>query len=240
MNQWIQHYEEWFSDRIINEQNFFVVYHPYLDNEITIQELNFALRNLKPNKSIDGILNEQLQHLSRPWRKHLNELNNFLKNENLPRKLKTIKLTLIHKKGDRTNQNNYRGIALVNTVTKLLTYIVNNRMKTWVESNNVLPEAQSGFRRHRSCTDNLFVINSFVQSNFLTKKKGLYAIFVDFQKAFDSVPHERLWEKIYHLGISGKITRLLKNMYNEATLQISVKIELSREIEITKEVLQAE
>ena len=52
----------------------------------------------------------------------------------------------LHKKGDINNVDNYRGISLLNVLSKIFTYIVNRRLTTWAESNNVISDAQAGFR----------------------------------------------------------------------------------------------
>ena len=52
----------------------------------------------------------------------------------------------LHKKGGINNVDNYRGIYLLNVLSKIFTYIVNRRLTTWAESNNVIYDAQAGFR----------------------------------------------------------------------------------------------
>lgn len=86
-------------------------------------------------------------------------LSNYLEQENIPKALKNISLTLIHIKGFRQSPSNYRDIALVNSITKLFTLTINKILQTWTESYEVLPEAQSGFRKQRTYMDNLFVLD---------------------------------------------------------------------------------
>ena len=117
---------------------------------------------------------------------------------------------------------------------------MNNRVQTWAESYNILPESQSRFKKKRSCIDNLFVMNTIIQTALRKNIKGIYTIFVDFQKAFDSVPHIKLWNKLNDVGVSEKIIRLLKNIYNDAPVRLGVNNELTEEISITKGVLQGE
>lgn len=100
---------------------------------------------------------------------------------------------MIHKTGDINNENNYRGIAVMNTFSKILTTILTNRLNTWVECHNILPESQSGFRKRRSCNDNIFTLNATLQMHLRHSKKKLYGIFVDLKKAFDTVNHNLLW-----------------------------------------------
>ena len=75
----------------------------------------------------------------------------------------------------------------------------------------------------------------------LNKPGGsLYVAFIDFRRAFDSVDHSLLWAKLFHLGLSGKIIRTLKTLYDRAVLQIKCGSELTSPIDLTSGVLQGE
>jgi hypothetical protein len=69
-------------------------------------------------------------------------------------------------------------------------------------------------------------------------KKRVYALFFDFNIAFPSVPHDRLWSKLYGIGISAKIIRILQNVYKEASTRIRLTTEKSQTIPITEGLLQ--
>ena len=103
----------------------------------------------------------------------------------------------------------FRGITLLPVMEKLFTAILRDRLLYWAEHNNKLGEAQFGFRQGRRTTDAIFVITTAIQSH---KKinEPLFACFVDFAKASDSV-HQLLWEKLYvaSMGVSTKIIRIL-------------------------------
>ncbi len=64
-------------------------------------------------------------------------------------------MTPIHKKGDKSQAENYRPISLTSVVEILLETIVTNHISNHLESNNFLKDTQHGFRRHRSCLTNL-------------------------------------------------------------------------------------
>jgi len=59
----------------------------------------------------------------------------------------------LHKKGDPNDVNNYRGITLVSSFSKMFTSILNKRVNDWVENNNIVSDAQFGFRKGRSTVD---------------------------------------------------------------------------------------
>ena len=77
---------------------------------------------------------------------------------------KAIRVSL-YKKGDINNVDNYRGISLLNVLSKIFTYIVNRRLTTWAESNNVISDAQAGFRTQYSTEDHIFTLYACVEKN---------------------------------------------------------------------------
>ena len=97
--------------------------------------------------------------------------------------------------GDSTDPNNYRPITLLSCLGKLFTAIINERLNKYSDSVELILENQAGFRRGLSTTDNIFSLYSLIELFKLFKKK-LYCAFIDFEKAFDSVWHIGLWNKI--------------------------------------------
>ena len=86
------------------------------------------------------------------------------------------------------------------------------RVNDWCENNNIISDSQFGFRKGRSTVDATFILHSIVEM-FLSENKRLYAGFVDLRKAFDSINRNVLWLKLYKLGISGKMLRIIRSMY---------------------------
>lgn len=121
----------------------------------------------------------------------------------------------VFKNGNKSDPGNYRGITFLNVMAKLFTSIINTRLEWWAESNNILNITQFGFRKNRRTTDAIFIMNSLIQ-HYNKRKRILYACFIDFRKAFDSVNHSLLWSKLAHLGCSTTILTVLQNMYAKA------------------------
>lgn len=92
----------------------------------------------------------------------------------------------VYKKGDCTNPDNYRGISLVSNMAKLFTSILNNRLLDWSKTNDVITDAQFGFKPNCGTRDVIFALHSII-TNILCKRKRLYCAFIDFKKAFDSI-----------------------------------------------------
>lgn len=115
-----------------------------------------------------------------------------------------------------------------------------NRLKDWAEENAILHENQSGFRKNRSPIDNIFSLTAIAHVHLRLTKGSLFAIFVDFRRAFDSVIHSLLWETLYKNGVSTKIIRLIRNLYGNAKAKVKIGNTLSAPIDITEGVLQGD
>ena len=113
----------------------------------------------------------------------------------------------VYKKGNVNDPNNYRGISLLSSISKIFTKVINNRLVKWAENENKMSELQAGFTKGKSTVDHIFVLQCLI-GKYLNRKRGrFYAVFVDFSKAFDSVPH-------FHL-FHGRTINVLRNMYSK-------------------------
>ena len=117
-------------------------------------------------------------------------------------------------KGDKLSPENYRGISILSCFGKFVTGLVNYRLTSYVESNNILLQNQTGFRKGYSTMDHVFVLKGLMDI-FMSKKKKIFCAFVDFKKAFDMVWRSGLWIKLISSGITGKLFNVIKNMYQD-------------------------
>jgi hypothetical protein len=119
----------------------------------------------------------------------------------IPEEWKTANVVPIYKKGDRSSAANYRPVSLTSVCCKTLEHIICSSIMKHLEQNNILTDAQHGFRKHRSCeTQLILTINDLaknIDDNIQTD-----VILLDFSKAFDKVPHQRLLHKTRHYGIN--------------------------------------
>lgn len=117
---------------------------PELETDITIDEINKILKKVKLNKATgpDQIGNEFYKALPDNGIQLLADLfNSVLKSEICPANWGEVCLTMIFKKGDNSDPANYRGMALVNHVTKIFTYIIKERLEKWIVRHNILPHS---------------------------------------------------------------------------------------------------
>ena len=127
----------------------------------------------------------------------------------------------LHKSGNCHDPNNYRGLAINSCFGKLFTTILNNRLKKFINNNNVIHRHQIGFTEKSQTIDHMLVIKTLVDK-YKHEGKKLFLGFVDFRKAYDTVWREGMLYKLLKYGINGNFFNLIKNMNSES--EICVKI----------------
>ena len=153
--------------------------------------------------------------------------------EEIPEDWKTAIIVPLYKKGDANKPSNYRGISLLSSGYKLYTELILGRLQKEVDEKNLLPEGQAGFRKGRSTTDNIYILNHIVQRAKMRNKR-IYSMFVDLKAAFDTVDREILWEILEEMGISVYIIERLKGIYKETKVRVRAEEGLSEEFWTTK------
>ena len=99
---------------------------------------------------------------------------------------------------------------------------MNGRLGRFLDRTGQTAEEQAGFRRGYSTIDQIFILDTVIQDVLKTKKKKLYACFIDFKKAFDSVPRAALWYKMHRCGIKGNFLRILMDMYTKCSFAVRI------------------
>ena len=135
----------------------------------------------------------------------------------------------IPKKGNLSNCENWRGIALLEVMGKIVARIIQQRLQIIAERE--LPESQCGFRRGRGCTDMVFTVRQLTEKAFEHHTKQ-YIIFVDLKKAYDSVPREALWVVLKKLGAPDLIIDIIRSFHQNMKAHIRIDGELLEEIEV--------
>ena len=89
---------------------------------------------------------------------------------------------------------------------------MNNRLNEWAEDYGVYIEAQSGFRKHMSTVDNIFVMNGPIAHCVNSNEHLVYCCFVDYTKTFDYVGRDILWYKLIKIGVRGLMLDIIKSI----------------------------
>ena len=131
-------------------------------------------------------------------------------------------ITPIFKSDDRLNCNNYRGICITSCLGKFFCLILNERLHTFTKENDTLHPSQIGFLPNHRTADHILTLKSLIDKYVNQTTNGkIYACFVDFRKAFDSVWHDGMLLKLLRNKIGGKFYNLIKNLYSNS--QCAVK-----------------
>lgn len=188
-----------------------------LDKNIEMVEIRRVLMLAKNDKAPgpDRIPYEfYKQGSAELWVELLDLFNFILDTGQVPESFKKSIVFPLYKKGDVNQVSNYRGISFMDSLAKIFTGVILNRLEKWVNDNNILSEYQAGFRRGYSTVDNIFVLTSLIHLKLSVKRGKLYCFFVDFSAAFDRIDRHALFYKLFNLGISSKIMRVLRNLYD--------------------------
>ncbi|MES9903304.1 MAG: reverse transcriptase family protein, partial [Sedimenticola sp.] len=137
----------------------------------------------------------------------------------------TIK-PIYKKKGSARDPKNYRPITILSCLGKLFTAVLNQRINTFLNNNNILNENQAGFRSGYSTTDHILTLK-FLLDKLRTNKKKMYCAFIDFSTAFDKIWRNGLWNKLITTGINGKLFRIIFNMYQDIKSCVSANNTIS-------------
>ena len=150
---------------------------------------------------------------------------------------KTANVTPIFKKGRKSDPNNYRPVSLTSAVCKLMETVIRDGIVNHVENQNLLSPAQHGFRSHRSCSTQLIeVIHDW--ANSLDDNTPVDSIYLDYRKAFDSVPFERLLAKLHAYGIRGKIHQWIRNILHNRKQTVVINTKPSDWVPVTSGIPQ--
>ena len=138
-----------------------------------------------------------------------------------PEKLKQTEIIPIFKSGSRISPANYRPISLLSNINKIMEKIVYSRVFNYLNINNIFYEQQFGFRPAHSTNHALINITEKIRET-LDKGNIAAGVFVDFQKAFDTVNHQILLKKLSHYGITGTLHKWFRSYLSNRTQHVSV------------------
>ncbi|NQZ52225.1 MAG: reverse transcriptase family protein [Moritella sp.] len=213
--------------------------HYLLDDCFTIDELISEIRKLKTGKSasLDLICNEMIKNLNNDFLSVVLDLFNGCLSTGTYPWLSSI-MSPIPKTGDKYNPDNYRAIALGSCLGKLFSNLLLCRIQKFRILNCPDLPSQLGFTHKAQTSDHILTLKTLIDKYTAKKGSKLYACFVDFRKAFDSVARHALLYKLAKLGIEGQIFNCLKYMYDNSSTKIKLINKLSDHINLKNGVEQ--
>ena len=208
-----------------------------LDADITEREVELALPKLSNGKAVGGagwpaeLLRYAAHYVTmEDGSRHkvwvlapllTRFLNRCLRAGVLPPCISSALVTPIHKKGCTLDAANYRPIAVGEPLYRLYTIILNKRLVGWSEEHQLRSPVQAGFRPGQSPIHHLFTLRHFIDTARISRRP-LYACFVDLQKAYDTVQHPLLWDKLESTGVGPRMLAAIRSLYSSGTLSMKV------------------
>lgn len=190
---------------------------PVLNDPITLEEVEVAIEKSKTKSApgLDNISYETIRHfppLAKIWLRDF--FNLTLSKSKTPSEWKKYKVCFISK----PNRSGYRPIAMSSCISKILERIVNDRLMWWVESKNLIPENFCGFRRGKSCYDNLA---NFRLDLDIVRLQGLNmgAVFIDIEGAYDNVNIQTLTAIPIRIEIPPSIVKYILESFSDRVLE---------------------
>ncbi|GFS12569.1 RNA-directed DNA polymerase from mobile element jockey-like [Elysia marginata] len=228
--RWTEYVKELFSDqRCAN-----LIQEHLQGPEILMNEVEKCLKDMKYGKAagIDNISCEMLKALGDFGIDTLTKLCNKMHHTAyIPEDLKTSFFLLLPKKPRATD----RTISLMCHVLKLLLTVIHKRIAQKIDSE--ISEMQAGFRKARGTREAICSLKILAEKH-IEMQKDIYACFIDYSKAFDSVKHEKLIQAMRKTDIDPNDIALISRLYWTQKTKVRVGKELSDEVDIKKGVRQ--
>ena len=211
------------------------------ESSVTELEMKNYLLNLKSEKSPGTdelhprLLKECASTLARPL-KMLFDLT--MKTGTIPDDWKRAEIRPIYKKkGKKTDPSNYRPVSLTSVVCKVFEKIIKATLSHHLTSNNLLSPHQFGFISGR-CTNTQLLVTLQQWQKYLDNDVPTDIAYMDFRKAFDAVPHERLLYKLNRYGINGKLHNWIRSFLTSRTQYVKINNSKSPEMPVSSGVPQ--
>ena len=211
-----------------NKTAFFIK--PVDENEVKtmIKNMNIS-KSCGPNSIPTRILKENLETLVSPL-KHI--INLSFSEGCFPQLLKLADICPIFKKKSKDRCENYRPISLLSNLSKLLERAMHTRMYEFLENSKVLYDLQFGFRKKHSTDHALLDIIENIKEK-LDEKTFSCGVFIDLEKAFDTVNHDILLKKLHFYGVRGITNQWFKCYLSNRKQRVKLNAKTSSYLNVT-------
>ena len=134
------------------------------------------------------------------------------KSGSIPAFCKDSNTVLLYKKGEPTRLENHTPITLAHTLSKLCTSLLSTAMYNVVAHHDILSDSQEGFRPNKGTSRQLQMVVNLLRDAKLMQQ-DIYALYVDFSFAFNTIYHHRLWQTMQMLGFDMTCIKAMQSMY---------------------------
>ena len=159
----------------------------------------------------DQIRNFWLKQLTTTHRHIAAIFNKLIEEDKIPEWLTTGVTFFIPKNENTENPKNYRPVTCLPTMYKLITSVISRRMQKYMDDENLIQKEQKGCNRgSKECKDQLLISKEILQE--CKRRKKLSMAWIDYQKAFDRVPHSWTIKSLELIGINKKLCHLIRRL----------------------------
>ena len=144
-----------------------------------------------------------------------------MKEGKIPVSWKIQEVRPIFKKGKKSVPGNYRPVSLTSIICKMFETFIRRALYTHLVDNKLLSDSQFGFCQGRSCVSQLLITLSDWLGE-LDNNNPVDVAYLDFRKAFDSVPHQRLLKKLEGYGITGNLYSWIEDFLKDRSQFVSI------------------
>jgi exonuclease III len=190
-------------------QQFFT--RPFLLDDIEWAKEHLARRHTKASPGLDKVSYQTVVDI--PNEALLALFNACIHSLDAPQDWFTTILVGVLKQGKpATSPDSYRLVGLECCLLKVLTLLIDRRLRAWADAYNILPDSQNGFREAYRTHNNSFILRTAIEkARFMGET--LYVAFIDLKNAFPSTHLPTLWSRLFLAGVSGPLFDWLRMLY---------------------------
>ena len=226
-------------------KNFISYLPPPIQNNLYITPLYpfktiNIIRSIKPKKSRDNnglsmfIISYCAERISHPLT-HIYNLS--ISSGTFPERMKVSKVSILHKSGPTDEPDNFRGISLIDNMSKPLEKHFSNSLVDFLNDNEFFSKYQYGFRRGYSTIHNLLNLSNLI-IDAISRNTSCMSIFLDVRKCFDMIDREKLFQKLHYCGVRGVTLSWIKSYYQNRKQRVHFAGTFSDMLDILLGVLQ--
>lgn len=194
----------------------------FINNTDEMEIINIVLKMKLKSGGVDAISTKILKVIINSIAFPLTRIfNNCIEQAIWPDALKKAEIIPIHKGKEKCKHENYRPISLISNIAKIFEKIIHKRLYNFIKKNNIISTSQFGFMKNIGTKDALCQLTKILNEN-MDKSIPSIVTFLDLAKAFDSVDHKILLQKLFRHGIRGKAYSLLVNYLQDRFQRVRI------------------
>ncbi|XP_057842732.2 uncharacterized protein LOC131052150 [Cryptomeria japonica] len=217
--QWLEYAKLLYEQ--MHEKNFPLIVNTSVEL-FTVDDIKHGIKNLANGKAsdIDGLQAKFFKWGVELLAPHIKGIFNSVIQDGFPTDWKTSVVIPLFKSGDINNPSNYHTIMVNPLLGKLFKSMVEHRISSWAKDEGKRAKGQAGFRPRHSTIDHCITLRHLIEKIWDNQGEEAYCYFVDFKKAFDIVPRDKLWNRMEELGILDMYRAVVHRLYERVRAKI--------------------